>query len=109
MQRADYQKLEELYQEFRTDEVNEKWIHNPAHFSDTEPFLYKTKELWFISRLVRKNKVKQYAIKKIWYKDIEQYDRWTKEYISEYNDDECLIMMLSIEDEPLEFLVSILK
>jgi len=109
MQKEDYKKLEELYQEFRTDEVNEKWIHNPAHFRDTEPFLYKTKELWFISRLVRKNKVKQYEIKTIWYKAIEQNERWAKEYISEYNDDECLIMMLSIEDEPLEFLVSILK
>lgn len=67
------------------------------------------KEFWFIKRLVEKDKINTNELEKIWYeKTVYMYD-WQYREIVEYSDYESLLMLLSIQEEPISFLVSMLK
>lgn len=61
-----------------------------------------SKKFWFIERLCEKEKID-------WYRDpywIHLYKFWDQKFISEEKE---LIMELSIQENPVEFLISILK
>lgn len=63
----------------------------------------------FIKWLVEKDKIDTSKLEKIWYvKTICRYD-WQYKEIVEYSDYERLLMLLSISDDPIEFLISILN
>ena len=95
-------KLEKLYQEFWKDEYDKKGIHNPAKFEYVQPFMYRSKELGFIKWLVDNDKIDLMKLKK-WIEDNKFYcAKWGK--ITN-----MLLMLLSIQDNPIEFLISILK
>lgn len=85
---------------------NWEWDWKDWHLTITRLI---SKEYWFIKRLVEKDKIDTMKLEKIWYeKTVYGYD-WQYREIVEYSDYEALLMLLSIQDEPIEFLVSILK
>ena len=68
-----------------------QWFYFGARFYSDEKVL--SKKFWFIEWLVDNDKI-----------DIEKFPQ-----IMEYSDYESLLMLLSINDNPIEFLISILK
>ncbi len=117
------QKLIELLNEYveetdfwdNLDEYNEADIIDGEtlevnwNYHDIE-YLY-TKQFWFIQRLVEQDKIDRYK------KEIEKSDyditfTWALTMDKKSDWDimvDTLLMLLSIQDEPIEFLVSILK
>lgn len=67
-----------------------------------------SKKYWFIKWLVENKKIYQREIKKM-YRKSNEHSINTYPVMHEYSDLESLLMLLSIQDEPIEFLVSILK
>jgi len=68
-----------------------------------------SKRAGFIEWLVRENKIDTNKLEKIWYeKTVFRYD-WQYIEIVEYSKYESLLMILSIQDKPIEFLISVLK
>lgn len=59
----------------------------------------------FIEWLVETDKVDLDQIAEIWYWNEVEWVRW----YSSYNVENALLMLLSIQDEPIKFLISILK
>ena len=127
-------KLIELLQEYLNSEVFKKdisWNDNIedipdvkvtrcfgdkfycTYISDTE-FEIPTdtvigKRYRFIKWFVDNDKIETKKLEKIWYeKTVYGYD-WQYREIVEYSDYEALLMLLSIQDDPIEFLVNILK
>ena len=86
-----WRKLVDLFNEWWEEEFEEK-----GHFTYTMRFDHAhiiDKKFWFIDWLVKKKKV-----------DLDKFPQ-----IMEYSDYESLLMLLSIEDNPITFLLSILK
>ena len=76
------------------------WWHNEETVRNSDYFL--TKKFWFIKRLVENDKIDLMKLKK-WIEDNKFYcAKWGK--ITN-----MLLMLLSIQDNPIEFLISILK
>lgn len=116
------EKLIELLNEYEEDKIkNSKWLdvlyiwgyewtlhyynnYKDENVFDNVRFLIISKEYWFIKRLVDNNKIDFYNILK---------ENWTfrKEFyaIENKKEYERLIMLLSIEDEPIEFLIDNIK
>lgn len=80
---------------FRT-KVVDKWLIDEQRISDERII---SKKFWFIKRLVKNNKVDL--------KKANNIDNWP--LFDYYSDEDALIMALSINNEPLKFLESILK
>lgn len=113
------EKLIELLNEYQTTVNKEQGVNISWYYSDNFKTLHHlddddirewdnfnwdaaesyviSKKFWFIKWLVENEKVRY---QEIWY----YIDRWYKEY-----DIDNLIMTLSIEDEPIDFLISLLK
>lgn len=73
------------------------WWHNEETVRNSDYFL--TKKFWFIKRLVKNDKI---DIVKVWKKsDMWFWDKYTRE--------ESVLMLLSIQDKPIDFLINILK
>ena len=74
--------------------------------NDNGHFMYEadvwTKKYWFIKRLVEKDKIDYHNVLRMWY----EIEDWV---FYHYDDYYSLLMTLSIQDNPIEFLVSILK
>lgn len=70
------------------------WWHNEETVRNSDYFL--TKKFWFIQWLVENDKI-----------DLLRLDN--RIALSEFNKVERVLMALSIEDNPIEFLISILK
>ena len=68
-----------------------------------------SKRYWFIKWLVENDKIDFDKVMKLWIPCFVRYDKW--EIISVHDVDfyKQLIMLLSIQDNPIEFLISILK
>ncbi len=76
---------------------------------DNIRLLIISKEYEFIEWLVREEKIDTYKLEKIWYeKTVFRYD-WQYIEIVEYSDYESLLMLLSIQENPISFLLSILN
>lgn len=67
-----------------------------------------SKKFWFIERLVKNNKIDLWKIKKL-YRKSNEHSTHTYPILYDYSYDESLLMYLSIQDEPINFLISILK
>ena len=116
----EYWKLIELLNEYEKDKIkNSEWLnvmyiwkyewtlhyynnYKDENIFDNVRFLIISKEYWFIDWLVKKDKV-----------DLDKLD--TPEYIDLWDDfmkpsdSDYLTMILSIQDNPIEYLCSILK
>ena len=73
------------------------WWHNKETVENSD-YIF-TKKFWFIWWLVKNNKV---DISKVW----KLSNMW---FGDKYTREETLLMLLSIQDEPINFLISILK
>ena len=108
------------------NEYNE--IHNyaPIEYYDDETngfetnyvAFYKTciiisKQFWFIKWLVENEKIDKRKIDTRLVRNVEShYDEdwcWVENSYEDYSNTNTLLMLLSIQDEPIEFLISILK
>ena len=68
-----------------------------------------SKRYRFIKRLIENDKIDTNKLEKIWYEEtVYMYD-WQYREIVEYSDYESLLILLSIQDKPIEFLISVLK
>lgn len=102
------EKLIELLNEYDGD-VLEYWfvdgdIRRKVKNFDNEKNTWKsvvwyTKEFWFIKWLVENDKIN----------DIEYECMGTDDMKYNYSKEEVLLMILAIQDEPIRFLISILK
>ena len=63
-----------------------------------------SKKFWFIKWLVENEKINNTALQEYW----DRWEMWMWVFSNMYNSD-IVILTLSIQDEPIEFLVSILK
>lgn len=75
-----------------------------------------SKRYWFIERLVKKDKVDTDAYKTVYSGDLDKWKTltmssgWDEFYqVTEHWVYESLLMLLSIQDNPISFLVSLLK
>jgi hypothetical protein len=115
-------RLLELLREYSTlieERTEEYW--NPIRWWNEKCLTYpieimriKSKEYWFIERLVKNDKIKSDGIKprEDLVKEIQIVDFKTGKTLwwkNQYSETEQLIMYLSIQDNPLEYLCSILK
>ena len=108
-------KLIKLLNEYaHTDFVEYKdWCFNEKFmweawmwYSDVEVI---SKDFWFIKRLVDSNKIDFDKVMKLWIPCFVQYDKWEIISVHDVDLDRQLIMLLSIQDSPIEFLVDCLK
>lgn len=78
------------------------WIHESVIIS---------KQFWFIERLVEQNKINWRKKTELYYNiSCYDWDWWEYELMwPNFTDTEQLIMILSIQDNPIEYLCSILK
>lgn len=103
----ELQKLLNLLNEYCTEEETKyKWNFVPNHLeweacdnSECSDLLIVSKKYWFIKWLLSNDKVDL--------KKANNIDNWP--LFDYYSDDDALTMALSINDEPLKFLESILK
>lgn len=63
----------------------------------------------FIKWLVENDKIDTNKLEKIWYEKTVYENYWQHREIVEYSDYESLLMLLSIQDNPIEYLLSIIK
>ena len=68
-----------------------------------------SKSFGFIQRLVDNNKIDFDKVNKVYYKKIYCWTDWKYVSYEKFLDEEILIMRLSIQDNPIEFLCSVLK
>lgn len=64
------------------------------------------KKFWFIKWLVESNKVNR--VKEV-INGIEYYGHWQIENVDCYSQYDSLLMLLSIQDNPISFLISVIK
>lgn len=126
--KANVGKVEKLLKEHFQDEKNngEKSFHyEPYWYFDTYHLAkwwtncaewrtyYETvlsKEYWFIKWLVNNNKIDLDMVReKLWIPCCVWYGSWRIIAVKDVEDYEQLLMLLSIQDNPIEFLLSILK
>ena len=103
-------KLIKLLNEYNEAEIlDEETLEVNWKYHDIE-YLY-TKKFWFIQWLVENDKIwdnknsDRYTMMKLMRAEINEWTEvfeWTERY-------EFVIMILSIQDEPIKFLISILK
>lgn len=79
-------------------------------------WFYEVKDLdslsylkWLCKRLVENDKIDLNKVNKVYYKKTYYWTDWKYTSYVEFLDEEILLMLLSIQDNPIEFLVSILK
>ena len=91
-------KLVDYFNQWREEKFWEKW-----HFTYTMRFDHAhiiSKKFWFIQWLVDNDKIDTE-------KEIKNSElNWLHEH---YFREDCLLMLLSIQDSPIEFLISILR
>ena len=98
-------KLVDYFNQWREEKFWEKW-----HFTYTMRFDHAhiiSKKFWFIQRLVENDKIEKYKV-------IELEHNWIRPFkldnlYWEIKLEERLLMLLSIQDNPIEFLCSVLK
>jgi hypothetical protein len=114
-------KLKELLNEFESY-ITKDWEHrdNPWYCIMCWRSAVFTKEIWiqkiiskeyeFIKWLVENDKIDLDMVKeKLWIPCFTRYSEWKIICVHDVEDYEQLLMLLSIQDNPIEFLISILK
>lgn len=111
----DMEKLLQLLNEYRLEkELPEytKYISKTWYFTH-KLYFYEhyswviSKKFWFIERLVNKDRINYYKVGEI----VDTY-KWSlreKAYVVEDCTVESMLMLLSIQDDPISFLISVLK
>lgn len=67
-----------------------------------------SKYYWFIKRLFEKDKIDLWKIKKL-YRKSNEHSTHTYPILYDYSYDESMLMLLAIQDDPIDFLISLLK
>lgn len=75
------------------------WVFRLNNWQSFHYTLILSKEYGFIKRLVEKRKIKDEEWQYMWTDDMQYY----------YSKTDLLIMILSIKENPVEFLISVLK
>lgn len=98
------EKFVELLNEYG-NEICNHWgnYQTDMDFTDRDTYWYLSKKFWFIWWLVENDKIDFDGIQNVFYRN-KRY----KEY-RDYSDYESLLMLLAIQDEPMDFLLNILK
>ena len=97
------EKLIELLNQFEDTDNWENWYQ--VKFRESKII---SKKFWFIERLVKEDKIDISPYEyKIWIWRIWENNR--DMWYDEYSDYEKILMLLSIQDNPIEFLCEILK
>lgn len=98
------EKFVELLNEYG-NEICNHWgnYQTDMDFTDRDTYWYLSKKFWFIWWLVENDKIDFDGIQNVFYRN-KRY----KEY-RDYSDYESLLMLLAIQDEPIDFLISVLK
>ena len=78
------------------DWLNWSWSDYRCYNSD---LVIISKRYWFIDWLVKNDKINEVKLSCVWTDDMQYY----------YSEEDILLMLLSIQDNSIEFLVSILK
>ena len=104
-------KLIELLNEYDDNNwgVTDYWaLYNKMDewISETEYLQVISKDFWFIKWLVQNNKIDIERLHKIVDYRLEIKENYVNAH--DYNSD-CLLMLLSISDNPIEFLCSVIK
>lgn len=104
----EYQKLIDLLNEY--DGKNHWWDYDEEDLDIKEEDNYVleiiSKKFWFIEWLVENEKIDVERVKESWFitRTFDLDECWEP-----YSDLESLLMLLSIQDEPISFLISLLK
>ena len=100
------EKLIELLNEYETENIiAEYWIIDLSN-----EYFVISKKFWFIQWLVENEKVDVEKVKeKIWIPCFVWYTEWEISCVNDKEDYEQLLMLLSIQDNPIEYLCEILK
>lgn len=111
------EKLLKLLNEYCTEEeIKYKWNFVPNHLeweacdnSECSDLLIVSKKYWFIKRLVENNKIDRltFCTVETPSSKYEDFDLWPETPREDYTN--ILLMDLAIQDNPIEFLISILK
>lgn len=108
------------------EDVDPKWIKLIKYFHkfwkekfwEKSHFTYKnrfdnvhvfSKHFWFMEWLLDNNKIDLSDVDQLWYKEREQTIWWIREYCNELPDYENLLALIAINDNPLTFVLSIIK
>ena len=96
------EKLIELLKEYDNEEFWEAlYMENKVYAND---FLIISKKYWFIKWLVENEKIDTTNLQDYW----DRWEMWIWVFANMYKSD-LIILTLSIQDNPIEFLISILK
>ena len=99
-------KFVDYYNQWREEKFWEKWYFEYRNRFDNVHII--SKNMWFIDRLLEKNKIDRDEL----YQEMNwvvYYNHYTQEIIEEYSDSDWLIMLLSIQENPITFILNILK
>ena len=119
------EKLIELLNEYEEYQYKTEWVSlyhweiltwsviARSNYSDnlldiSEPLVY-SKSYKFIQWLVDNDKIDFYKVDEVYYKKTYCWTDWKYVSYEKFLDEEILIMRLSIQDNPIEFLCSVLK
>ena len=107
----------DAYVEFKWD-YNNNWLvrYDETDRWEWDNLYWDTAVAYLISKsfgmiwwLVENDKIDFSKLEKIWYEKTVYGNYWQYREIVEYSDLESLLMLLSISDEPISFLISVLK
>lgn len=93
-----------------TFEPTDKNEMNWEYFSwDTAHSVIISKSYWFIKRLADHDKIDFQKVNKVYYEKIYCWFDWKYQKFEDFMNEEILLMRLSIQESPIEFLVGVLK
>lgn len=111
------EKLIELLNEWERERVNhntKEFIpYGKSSFSDLSVERITSKKYWFIKRLIENKKIDEKKIDTRLVRNVEShYDEewyWMENSYEDYSNMDTLLMLLSISDTPIDYLISYLK
>lgn len=95
-----WMKLVDLYNERREERFWEKWYFLYENRFDTVHLC--SKRMWFIQRLVKKHAIEIPMSMRV----IRSYDK--EEWYNRYTDEESILILLALSENPISLLLSLL-
>lgn len=99
-------KFVDYFNERREEKFKEKWHFKYENRFDNVHII--SKKMWFIERLLEKKKIDRDEL----YHEMNwviYYNYYNQEIIEEYSDSDWLIMLLSVQQNPITFILQYLK